>query len=109
MTSGYTDAFEITASFPTAPGRARSLVVCAGPMTLADLKKGDRAVIMAIRAAEPSVQRLMIMGLVEGAELECIGASLGGDPIEYRLFGGSVSLRRADGSYFDVVRKNEHG
>ena len=78
-------------------------------MTLADLKKGDRVVITAIRTTEPSVQRLMVMGLVEGAELECIGASLGGDPLEYRLFGGSVSLRRADGRYFDVVLKSEHG
>ncbi len=71
-------------------------------MTLADLEKGDRARITAVRAATPSVQRLMTMGLVEGAELECLGASLGGDPVEFRLFGGAVSLRREDGQHFDV-------
>ena len=73
-------------------------------MTLADLEKGDRAVITTIRSAAPSVQRLMIMGLVEGAELECLGASLGGDPVEYRLFGGAVSLRREDGAHFEIMR-----
>lgn len=78
-------------------------------MTLADLGKGDRVRITAIRAASPSVQRLMIMGLVEGAELVCVGASLGGDPVEFRLFGGSVSLRREDGQHFEVAKVNAHG
>ena len=78
-------------------------------MTLADLKKGDRARITAIRTASPSVQRLMILGLVEGAELEFLGASLGGDPLEFRLFGGAVSLRREDGRHFDVTRLNGNG
>jgi len=78
-------------------------------MTLADLEKGDRARITAIRAASPSVQRLMIMGLVEGAELKCLGASLGGDPLEFRLFGGAISLRREDGQHFDVTPLNNNG
>jgi len=78
-------------------------------MTLADLKKGDRVVITTIQSAAPSVQRLMIMGLVEGAELECLGASLGGDPLEFRLFGGAVSLRREDGRNFEVTALAHHG
>lgn len=78
-------------------------------MTLADLKKGDRARITAIAASEANVQRLMIMGLVEGAELECLGASLGGDPVEYRLFGGAVSLRRADGQRFEIEKLSTDG
>jgi ferrous iron transport protein A len=78
-------------------------------MTLADLRKGDRARITAIAAAEASVQRLMIMGLVEGAELDCVGASLGGDPVEYRLFGGAVSLRRSDGRHFEIEKLSTDG
>ena len=78
-------------------------------MTLADLDRGDRVRITAIRATRPSVQRLMIMGLVEGAEIECIGASLGGDPIEFRLFGGAVSLRREDGQHFEVAALDDNG
>lgn len=72
-------------------------------MTLADLKRGDRARIYAIDAGERSVQRLMIMGLVEGAELECLGGSLGGDPVEFLLHGSALSLRRADARHFRVT------
>lgn len=73
-------------------------------MTLADLEKGDRVRITSIDTNVPSVQRLMVMGLVEDAELECLGASLGGDPLEFRIFGGAVSLRREDGRHFEVTR-----
>jgi Fe2+ transport system protein FeoA len=78
-------------------------------MTLADLQKGERVRITAIHAASPSVQRLMIMGLVEGAELDFLGASLGGDPLEFRLYGGAVSLRREEGRNFEVMRLNSDG
>ncbi len=74
-------------------------------MTLADLKTGDRVRIEAIRTAETSVQRLMVMGFVEGAELEFVGASLGGDPLEFLLYGSAVSLRKADARHFDVQRE----
>ncbi len=72
-------------------------------MTLADLKRGNRARICGIDAAEQSVQRLMIMGLVEGAELECLGGSLGGDPMEFLLYGSALSLRRSDAQHFRVI------
>ncbi len=72
-------------------------------MTLADLKRGDRARIDSVDTVEPSVQRLMTMGLVEGVELECLGGSLGGDPLELRIHGSALSLRRADARRFKVA------
>ena len=72
-------------------------------MTLADLKRGDRARIDAVDPIEPSVRRLMVLGLVEGAELECLGGSLGGDPMELRIHGSALSLRRADARRFRVT------
>ncbi len=72
-------------------------------MTLAELKRGDRARIDAIDTGEPSVQRLMTLGLVEGTELECLGGSLGGDPMELRIHGSALSLRRADARRFTVA------
>ena len=72
-------------------------------MTIADLKRGDRARIDSIDPGEPSVQRLMTLGLVEGAELECLGGSLGGDPMELRIHGSALSLRRADARRFKVA------
>ena len=78
-------------------------------MTLADLKPGDRVRIEAVRTAEATVQRLMVMGFVEGAELQYVGASLGGDPLEFLLFGGAVSLRKADARHFEVCRESVSG
>ncbi len=72
-------------------------------MTIADLKRGDRARIEAVDPAEPTVRRLMVLGLVEGAELECLGGSLGGDPLELRVHGSALSLRRADARRFSVT------
>lgn len=71
-------------------------------ITLADLRKGDSARIESINTAESSIQRLMTMGLVEGATLTFVSASLGGDPLEFSLHGSAVSLRRADAQHFQV-------
>jgi len=73
------------------------------PGTLAELKKGQRAVIAAVDASSPEVQRLMTLGLVEGAEIELAGAALGGDPLEFRLFGRGVSLRREQARHFSIA------
>jgi Fe2+ transport system protein FeoA len=71
-------------------------------MTLADLKAGARAVIVAIDAHDPAVQRLMTLGLIEGVEVEFMQSSLGGDPIEIRVNGAAISLRRAQARAFTV-------
>lgn len=70
--------------------------------TLDDLDSGQRVRITHVRYADPRIQRLMVLGLVEEAELEFIGSSLGGDPLEFRLFGSAVSLRRDQAVEFDV-------
>jgi Fe2+ transport system protein FeoA len=72
-------------------------------VTLADLKPGDTVRIEAIATADPTVQRLMVLGLVEGAELTFVRASLGGDPLEFRVFGAAISLRREQARCFQVV------
>ena len=69
-------------------------------MTLADLKPGDTVTIESIATADPAVQRLMVLGLVEGAELTFLRGSLGGDPLEFRIFGASISLRREQARQF---------
>ena len=71
--------------------------------TLATLKRGERGIIKAIDAADPQVQRLMVLGLVEGAEVEHASAAIGGDPIEFRLFGCGISLRQEHARHFRVA------
>jgi len=71
-------------------------------LTLSELAPGETATIESIDTADPAVQRLMVLGLVEGAELTFVRASLGGDPLEFRLFGGAISLRREQARRFRV-------
>ena len=78
-------------------------------MNLASLERGHRYVIDKVDCAHPDVQRLMVMGLVEGAEVELASSAIGGDPLEFRLFGNAISLRREQARHFGVTRAGEGG
>ena len=77
--------------------------------TLASLKRGQKGIIKAVDASDPQVQRLMTLGLVEGAEVELAGRALGGDPIEFRLFGCGISLREEQAERFTVTTADAGG
>ncbi len=77
--------------------------------TLASLKRGQKGIIESIDATDPQVQRLMTLGLVEGAEVEVAGKALGGDPIEFRLFGCGISLRQEQAEHFTVTTADAGG
>ena len=72
-------------------------------ITLATLKRGQKGIIRAINAADPQVQRLMVLGLVEGTEVEHASSAIGGDPMEFRLFGCGISLRQEHACHFKVA------
>lgn len=48
------------------------------------------------------VQRLMVLGFVEGSTVKYIGSAIGGDPIEVFLEGTHVSLNRDCASHFFI-------
>ncbi|MBQ8351656.1 MAG: ferrous iron transport protein A [Clostridia bacterium] len=62
---------------------------------LCDMQPGERAVITSL---PPSAlrQRLLDMGFLENAEIECVGKSPFGDPNAYLVCGAVVALRRQD-------------
>ena len=72
-------------------------------LTLATLGPGQKGVIRAVDASDPQVQRLMVLGLVEGAEIEHASSAIGGDPMEFRLFGCGISLRQEHARYFQLT------
>lgn len=72
-------------------------------MTLASLQRGRKYIINDVNAADPDVQRLMVLGLVEGTEVELASAAIGGDPMEFRMFGNAISLRREQAQHFAVA------
>lgn len=76
-------------------------------MTLASLQRGRKYVIQNVRISDPDIQRLMVLGLVEGAEIELASAAIGGDPLEFRMFGNAISLRREQALNFEVTPAGE--
>ena len=71
-------------------------------MTLASLQRGQKYVIKDVNSAEPGVQRLMVLGLVEGAEVELASSAIGVDPMEFKMLGNAISLRREQARHFAV-------
>jgi len=71
-------------------------------MTLESLQRGRKYVINGVDATHPDVQRLMVLGLVEGTEVELASTAIGGDPLEFRMFGNAISLRREQAKHFAV-------
>lgn len=76
---------------------------------MASMTPGERAVIAAVTEIDATVQRLMSLGLVEGAVVEMAGAAIGGDPLEFRLYGCGVSVRREQAQRFIVVQQEPVG
>ena len=64
--------------------------------TLDTLHAGERARIVEISGDDAVAVRLMEMGLVEGAEIEHLGAAPLGDPLEFLIRGYRLSLRTTE-------------
>ena len=73
-------------------------------MTLADLAPGDTATLERIDTSDPTVIRLMILGMVEDIVVRLENVAIGGDPLEVGFFGSSVSLRKEQARHFKVTR-----
>jgi ferrous iron transport protein A len=65
-------------------------------LTLDQLKPGQRALVRGFAAAGPLTQRLMQLGLIEGAAVEMVRKAPTGDPYELKVLGYALSLRRAE-------------
>lgn len=67
--------------------------------TLNDLHQaGQRGLIVDVTGDDAVSVRLMEMGLTEGVDIELIGFAPLGDPIEFRIRGYRLSLRKAEAS-----------
>jgi len=74
-------------------------------MTLADLKPGQSGSIKSIETQSPGMVRLMVLGLVEGADVRFENSAIGGDPLEVSVFGASISVRREQARKFQLSGK----
>lgn len=71
-------------------------------MTLKELRPGQSARIEAVDSRQPGVVRLMVLGLIEGAEVQYQNSAIGGDPMELSVFGTAISVRRQQADCFRV-------
>lgn len=71
--------------------------------SIADMRPGERARVERFSDAGPLAQRIMSLGLLEGSEVEVVRRAPAGDPIEIRVMGYALSLRRDEASAIHVV------
>lgn len=70
--------------------------------TLAQLRPGQSARVRKVGGERPIRRRLMDMGITTGVEITVVKVSPFGDPVEYRLRGYSLSLRKSEAQLIEV-------
>jgi ferrous iron transport protein A len=69
---------------------------------LTELKPGQSGRIATVGGDPGTARRLMDMGVVRGARMEVVRAAPLGDPLEVRLRGYMLTLRRAEAEHIEV-------
>ena len=72
------------------------------PKTVADLKEGEEATIVRVDGRGHFRKRLLEMGLVRGTRLRLLGQAPLGDPLEVKVRGYLLALRRAEAREIQV-------
>jgi len=72
-------------------------------MSLTDLPIGKDARVTAVVGNSGITRRLMEMGVVPGVEVRVIKTAPFGDPIEVRLRGYSLAMRRTEADAIEVI------
>lgn len=70
--------------------------------TLADLAPGARAEVVSVTGDPALVQRLYEFGLLEGERVELLAVAPLGDPLEIRVGGSRISLRKREAAGVSV-------
>lgn len=72
------------------------------PRPLSELRPGERARVAAVEGEPAATHRLMDLGLIRGTAVEMIRAAPLGDPVEVRIRGFMLTLRRAEAEHISV-------
>lgn len=70
--------------------------------TLNELKVGDSGVVVSFRGEGSLRKHLMEMGFVKGANVEVQRVAPMGDPIEIKVKGYSISLRKEEAKNIEI-------
>lgn len=70
--------------------------------TLDQLSPGQSAFVKKVGGEGPMRRRLLDMGLTSNTEIEMVKTSPLGDPIEYKVRGYNLSLRKTEAQMIEV-------
>ncbi len=70
--------------------------------TIADLKEGEEARIVRVSGGSRFRARIVEMGLVRGARLRMMGQAPLGDPLEVKVGGCLLALRRTEAQLIQI-------
>lgn len=73
------------------------------PVRLSSLVPGSVARVHAVAVAGTVSRRLQEMGVVPGVSLRIVKAAPFGDPLEVRLLGYSLAMRRSEADLIEVI------
>jgi len=74
--------------------------------TLRELKPGERGVVIGWAGSAPPT-RLLEMGVMRGTEIEVVKLAPLGDPIEIKLRGYHLSLRKQEAEQIEMAPAEE--
>ena len=69
---------------------------------LSELVPGDRGKVVKVAGDADAARRLMEMGLMRGTTVEVIRTAPMGDPLEVKVRGFMLTLRRAEAEHIEV-------
>lgn len=72
---------------------------------LCDLQVGDRAEIVGFHGSDPAyASKIVAMGLTRGVQLEILHVAPLGDPVEVRVLGFRLALRKREASVLKLKK-----
>lgn len=72
-------------------------------MTLADLEIGVVGIVKSVNGNDAISKRLMEMGIVPGVSVKVIKTAPFGDPIEIRVRGYNLAMRRNEAEAIEII------
>ena len=75
-------------------------------MKLSNMQTGEKGIIRKVRGIGAFRKRIMEMGFVSGKEVEVVKNAPLQDPIEYKIMGYNVSLRKSEAELINIFGKH---
>ena len=69
---------------------------------LSELKPSDKGIIKLIKSGPTLKRKLLDMGIVPGSQLEVIRVAPFGDPVEVKIKGYNLSLRKEEAKQISI-------